>query len=66
MSFKNLLKPERGSDKWLRTASKDAIMAYRDELRNKLMDPNEDSALRVRIRDHILPYIDKILRNRDK
>ena len=29
------------------------------------MDPNEDTALRIQIRDHIFPYIDKILYDRD-
>ncbi len=61
-----LFKPEIGSDRWLKTASKEAIMTYREELWNKLSNPNEDINLRWRIRDSILPYIDKILRDRDK
>ena len=64
--IKQLFKPERGSDKWLQHASKEAILAYRKELWKKLFNPNEDTALRWRIRDSILPYIDKILRDRDK
>ncbi|MGN0977126.1 MAG: hypothetical protein ACI4PH_03640 [Faecousia sp.] len=65
-SFKQWFTPKVGTDRWLKVASKEAIMTYRDELWHKLMDPNEDFDLRWRIRDKLLPYINKILRDRDK
>ena len=63
--IRNLLEPKVGTAKWFRSASTEAIKEYREELWNKLMNPNEDSSIRIQIRDHILPHIDKILHNRD-
>ena len=64
-SIKQWFNPKVGSYKWFKSASTQEIKDYREELWKELMDPNEDTALRIRIRDHIFPYIDKILYDRD-
>ena len=45
-AFLQLIKPKVGSTKWLSNATKERILAYREEMWNKLMDPNEDMELR--------------------
>ena len=37
-----------------------------DEFSDELFDPNQDTNWRVQIRDEILPYIYKILHDRDE
>lgn len=64
--IQQFFKPKVGSDKWLRTAPLETVWAYREELWNKLMDPKEDLDLRWRIRDYTLPYIERIIRSREK
>ena len=60
-SMSNLFKPKVGSNKWLETSSKEMIMSYRNQLCDILMNPNANDRLRVRIRDYILPHIDRVL-----
>ena len=65
-AFLQLIKPKVGSTKWLSNATKGRILAYREEMWNKLMDPNEDMELRMQIRNYIMPRIDRELRKRDR
>ena len=62
--LKDLLKPRELSKRWFKVSSKEEIMRVRDLLWEKLMNPNEDFDLRVRIRDYILPLIDRHLREK--
>ena len=64
-SFLQLISPKVGSTKWLSNATKERILAYREEMWNKLMDPNEDMELRMQIRNYIMPRIDRELRKRN-
>ena len=66
LNIGKLLQPKEGSDRWLRTASIEAVEAYRSKLSDMLMSPKTDGELRWQIRDYILPYIDRVLNNRKK
>ena len=64
-SVKQLFKPRELSVKWFKVSSKEEIMRVRNFLWEKLMNPNEDFNLRVQIRDHLLPLIDRHLREKE-
>lgn len=64
-SVKQLFKPRELSAKWFKVSSKEEIMRVRNLLWEKLMNPNEDFNLRVQIRDHLLPLIDRHLREKE-
>lgn len=68
-ALKQLFKPKVGSARWFSSFPKMTTQELKDIRKafwERLFDPNEDVQLRWRIRDKILPYIDKILRNRDE
>ena len=62
--LKELFKPRELSARWFKVSSREEIMRVCDLLWEKLMNPNEDFDLRVRIRDYILPLIDRHLREK--
>lgn len=67
-ALKQLFKPKVGSARWFNSFPKMAtqeLKEIREVFFQRLFDPNEDMQLRWQIRDYILPYIDKILRNRN-
>ena len=62
--IKALFEPKVGSDRWLRIASKDDIMKYWDALSKIVRDPNADMDERIHIRDHVIPYLRKVVYDR--
>lgn len=62
--IKQLFKTKVWSARWFRVASKEELESVREQLFQKLMDSNEDLDLRWRIRDKLLPYLDKVLREK--
>ena len=68
-ALKQLFKPKVGSARWFNSFPKmttQELKDIREAFFQRLFDPNEDMQLRWQIRDKILPYIDRILRNRDE
>ena len=68
-ALKQLFKPKVSSARWFNSFPKmttQELKDIREAFFQRLFDPNEDMQLRWQIRDKILPYIDKILRNRDE
>ena len=64
-SMKELFKPRELSRKWFEVSSKEELMRVRNLLWEKMMNPNEDSKLRVQIRDYLLPLINRYLREKE-
>lgn len=62
--IKGWLSPKPLSKRWFRVSSKSEIEAVRQNLWNILMDPNANEEYRVRIRDYLLPLIDRYLREK--
>ena len=63
-TVKQLFEPKVLSERWFKVKSKEEIMQFRSVLSNRLMDPNTDYDLRVKIRDCWLLLIDKKLREK--
>ena len=68
-ALKQFTTPKVGSARWFHSLPKkntQELEDIRETFFQALFDPNADMKLRWKIRDEVLPYIDSILRKRDK
>ena len=68
-SLKQFFKPKPRTPRWYRSFPKMSTQELEqiwEEFSNELLDPTQDINWRWQIRDKILPYIYKILHNRDE
>lgn len=65
-AIKQCFKPKEGTHRWYTSLSTAQLKEVREKFCKVLFDPNEDLDIRWHIRDKILPYIDRMLREREK